>query len=87
MSDKILVWVDVGLIQFGVSKFLQNMYDCELFAIYDCNHHIKKSFLNQKLVNYKKEWFYWDHVLNINDNPDRDYLKSFEEKYLKGRKP
>ena len=81
MSDKILVWVDVGLIQFVVSKMLQNMYDCELFAIYDFNHHIKKSFVNQKSVNYKKEWFYWDHVLKINGDPDVNYLKSFEDRY------
>jgi len=81
MSDKILVWVDLNLIQFAVSKFLQNMYDCELFAIYDFNHHIKKSFMNQKIVNFKKEWFYWDHVLDVNDNPDTNYLKSFEERY------
>jgi len=57
------------------------MYDCELYAIYDFNHHIKKSFVNQKLVNFKKEWYYWDEVLNINNNPDTDYLRSFEEKY------
>ncbi|KFM20116.1 Capsule polysaccharide biosynthesis protein [Marine Group I thaumarchaeote SCGC AAA799-P11] len=81
MSDRILVWVDLILIQFAISKFLQNMHDCELFAIYDFNHHIKKSFLNQKIVNFKKEWFYWDHVLDVNVKPDINYLKSFEEKY------
>ena len=44
MSDKILVWVEVGLIQFGIAKYLKKIYDCELFAICDFNHHIKKSF-------------------------------------------
>ena len=81
MSDKILVWIDVGLIQFGIVKYLQKIYDCELFAIYDFNHHIKKSFLNQKLIDFKKEWYYWDHVLNIKQKPDVEYLKSFEQKY------
>ena len=81
MSDKILVWVDVGLIQFGVAKYLQNIYDCELFALYDFHHHIKKSFLNQKLVNFKKEWFFWDHVLKIKGKPDIEYLESFEQRY------
>ena len=81
MSNKILVWVDVGLIQFGIAKYLKKIYDCELFAIYDFNHHIKKSFLNQKLIDFKKEWYYWDHVLNIKQKPDVEYLKSFEQKY------
>ena len=81
MSNKILVWVDVGLIQFGIAKYLKKIYDCELFAIYDFNHHIKKSFLNQKLIDFKKEWYYWDHVLNIKQKPDVEYLKSFEQRY------
>jgi len=63
MSNKILVWVDVGLIQFGIAKYLQKIYDCDLYAVYDFNHHIKESFLNQKLINFKQVWYYWDHVL------------------------
>ena len=81
MSDKILVWIDVGLIQFGIVKYLQKIYDCELFAVYDFNHHIKKSFLNQKLINFRQVWYYWDHVLNIKQKPDVEYLNSFEQKY------
>ena len=49
MSDKILVWVDLILIQFAISKFLQKIYDCELFAIYDFNHHIKKIIYESKI--------------------------------------
>jgi len=81
MSDKILVWIDVGLIQFGIVKYLQKIYDCEFFAVYDFNHHIKKSFLNQKLINFRQVWYYWDHVLNIKQKPDVEYLNSFEQKY------
>ena len=81
MSSKILVWVDLGLIQFGIAKYLQKIYDCDLYAVYDFNHHIKKSFLNQKLINFKQEWYYWDHVLNIKQKPDVEYLNSFEQKY------
>ena len=81
MSNKILVWVDLGLIQFGIAKYLQKIYDCDLYAVYDFNHHIKKSFLNQKLINFKQEWYYWDHVLNIKQKPDVEYLNSFEQKY------
>ena len=81
MSNKILVWVDLGLIQFGIAKYLQKIYDCDLYTVYDFNHHIKKSFLNQKLINFKQEWYYWDHVLNIKQKPDVEYLNSFEQKY------
>ena len=81
MSNKILVWIDLGLIQFGIAKYLQKIYDCDLYAVYDFNHHIKKSFLNQKLINFKQEWYYWEHVLNIKQKPDVEYLNSFEQKY------
>ena len=81
MSNKILVWVDLGLIQFGIAKYLEKIYDCDLYAVYDFNHHIKESFLNQKLINFKQVWYYWDHVLNIKQKPDVEYLNSFEQKY------
>ena len=81
MSNKILVWIDLGLIQFGIAKYLQKIYDCDLYAVYDFNHHIKKSFLNQKLINFRQVWYYWDHVLNIKQKPDVEYLNSFEQKY------
>ena len=81
MSDKILIWNDVDLIQFSVAKFLQDIHDCELFAVHDLNHHLKESFLEQNLVNFKKEWYYWDHVLDLDHKPDVEYLKTFEQKY------
>ena len=81
MSDKILIWNDVGLIQFSVAKFLQDIHDCELFAVHDLNHHLKESFLEQKLINFKKEWYYWDYVLDLDQKPDVEYLKTFEQKY------
>ena len=81
MSNKILVWIDLGLIQFGIAKYLQKIYDCDLYTVYDFNHHIKESFLNQKLINFKQVWYYWDHVLNIKQKPDVEYLNSFEQKY------
>jgi len=81
MSNKILAWIDLGLITFGIAKYLEKIYDCDLYAVYDFNHHIKESFLNQKLINFKQVWYYWDHVLNIKQKPDVKYLNSFEQKY------
>ena len=64
MSDRILIWNNVGLIQFSLAKFLQDIHDCELFAFHDLNHHLKKSFLEQKIVNFKNEWYYWGTFCN-----------------------
>ena len=81
MTDKILFWIDLGLIQFGIAKFLQKKYRCEMYAIYDLNPNLKKSFKNQNLVNFKKEWYFWDFVSKDNSEPDLNYLKKFEKKY------
>ena len=62
MKDRILFWIDVGLLQFGIAKMLQEKLDADLYAIYDLNHHLKKSFMNQSIINFKKEWYFWDHV-------------------------
>ena len=62
MSKKILFWIDVSLLQFGVAKMLQEKLDDEFYVIYDLNHHLKKSFKNQNIISFQNEWYYWDHV-------------------------
>jgi hypothetical protein len=82
MTDKILFWIDAGLMHFGIAKFIQNKIDAKLFSIYDLNHHLKKSFKNQKLVNFTKSWFFWDYINKKNmKKPDLKYLSEFEKKY------
>lgn len=81
MKDKILFWIDPELTHFGIAKFLQEKHDADLFVIYDFNHHLKKSFINQKIVNFQKEWYYWDHFQKTMKKPDLEYLALFEEKY------
>jgi len=80
MKDRILFWIDVGLLQFGIAKMLQEKLDADLYAIYDLNHHLKKSFMNQSIINFKKEWYFWDHV-GKTKKPDLEYLKKIEEEY------
>jgi len=79
-KNKILFWVDVSLIQFGIAKTLQEKIDSDFYIIYDLNHHLKKSFKKQNIINFKNEWYFWDHVGKIKD-PDLEYLKKIEEKY------
>ena len=49
--------------------------------MYDFNHHIKKSFLNQKLINFKKTWYYHDQINFKKNEIDMEYLSNFEKKY------
>ena len=81
MVDRILFWIDAGLLHFGIAKNLQEKLDADLYVIYDFNNHLTKSFKNQKLVNFKKEWYFWEHLSGINKNIDIEYLKKFEEKF------
>lgn len=81
MKDKVLFWVDSLFIQFGIAKSLQEKYDCNLYAVYDLTHFLKNLLLEQKIVNFEKEWYFWDHVRMTKKTPDIKYLESFEKKF------
>lgn len=80
MKDRILFWLDQTLVQFGIAKFLQSKYDCELFGIVDVTDRTKIFFQTQQLLQFQKLWFYHDH-LNTKTKPDLQYLTTIEEKY------
>ncbi len=80
MKDKILIYQDYTLVNFGLSKKFQEKYDCELFAIFDVTDNMNKFFQKQKIVNYDKSWFLYDHIKK-NHSPDLEYLSQFEKKY------
>ena len=80
MKDKILFWLDNFSPHFGIAKFLQEIHDCELFAIIDVNAG-KKFFENQEIISFKKKWYYRDNILKIKEKPNLKYLKSIENKY------
>jgi len=80
LKDKILFWIDMSLLQFAIAKTLQEKIDSDLYVIYDLNHHLKKSFKKQDFVNFKKEWYFWDH-LGETKKVDLEYLKKVEKKY------
>jgi len=81
MKDKILFWLDVDLEHFGLAHSFQKKYDADYYAIIDINDQIRIFFEKQNLVKFKKIWFYRDYVKDLSNNPDEDYLKSFESKY------
>lgn len=80
MRDRIIFWLDADLIHFGIAKYLQENYECDLFAIIDITNKPKKFFEKQKIVNFKKVWFYHDYLQNL-EKPDLYYLSNFEKKY------
>ena len=81
MTVKVLLWADAGLTEFIISKYLNEKLEADIYAIYDVNHHLKQSFTSQKIVNFKKCWFYWDNYYKILEPADLDYLSNFESKY------
>lgn len=81
MKDKILFWIDIDLIHFGIAKLIQEKYDCDSYAIIDVNNISKDFFLKQNFIKFKKVWYYRDYLKKEKSDPNIDYLKSFESKY------
>ncbi len=80
MKDKILIYQDYTIHNFGLAKLLKEKHDCELFAIFDVTDNMNKFFQKQKIIQYTKTWFLYDHI-SKNHKPDLDYLSQFEKKY------
>lgn len=78
---KILFWLNGFFLHFSLAYHLQSKLDADFFGIVDINTKPKKFFQNQTLVDFKKIWFYHDHVKKTNHEPDLDYLSNFGKKY------
>lgn len=81
MKEKILFWIEDIYTHFGLAESFHKKNDYDLFAIFDVFEKPKKFFQRQKLVNFKKSWFYLDEVHKNGKTPDFKYLKDFEKKY------
>ena len=80
MKDRILIYQDYAMHNFGLAKMLQKKHDCDLFAIFDVTDNMNKFFQKQKIVKYEKTWFLYDYIKKSH-KPDLDYLSQFEKKY------
>lgn len=78
---KIIFWIDLFTLHFGIAYYLQKKIECELYAITDVTDRPKPFFQNQKLVDFKENWFFHDQITRKFPKPDLDYLHSIEEKY------
>lgn len=68
MNDKIIFWLTSSVVSFVTTKFIQDKYPCDLFAIADIVDKQKSFYKNQQLVNFQKIWYYHDHILAIKKN-------------------
>jgi len=81
MTTKIVFYQNLFLLHFAISEFLQKNFDCEQYALIDTTNKPKNFFQTQKLVNFKKQWFFHDCLNLETDSPNIEYLKKFEERY------
>ena len=81
MKEKILFYTDGWFLNFGIAKYLQEDKNFDFYAIVNFEKKAKKFFLEQTLVEYKKIWFFLDHISTPISKPDIKYLQNFEKKY------
>lgn len=81
MRKRLLFWINVFMSHFILACYLQKKIDDDFYAIIDVPNNPKKMFLNQKIVNFQKVWYFHDHIKRIKIKPDLEYLANFEKKY------
>ncbi|MDC0154599.1 hypothetical protein OAJ02_07730, partial [Nitrosopumilus sp.] len=74
MKNKILFWCGVDFTHFCLSYYMQTKHDAEYYGIIDITNKTKKFFQQQKLVPFKKTWYFHDHITS-KTKPDYEYLK------------
>ena len=80
MKPKILFWLSNDHTHFCISYYMQKLYDCDLYGIIDIPHKQKNFFDKQNLVDIKKKWYTFDHILKKHKT-DVNYLEKFQNKY------
>lgn len=81
MKTKILFSLDGFLLHYCLAYYLKSHLDADFFGLIDINSKPKKFFENQTLVEFRKKWFFHDHIKKTDKEPDLDYLRDFEKKY------
>ena len=80
VTKKAIFWIDSFALPYCIAYNFQKKFDGELYAVIDVTSKVKIFYLNQKLVNFKKSWFYNDSI-NMRNNSNIEYLQKFEKKY------
>jgi len=77
-KPKILFWINTNFLHFSLAYYMQSKIDADFFGVIDTNTKPKIFFENQKLVSFKKLWFYHDHIKKNSKKIDFEYLNNFE---------
>ena len=81
MKDRIFFWLGADFMMYILSYHLQKKIDADFYAIYDLPNKTRTFFQNQKLVSFKKTWYYNDQINFKKNEIDMEYLSNFEKKY------
>ena len=79
-TKKIIFWHQ-DFLTFSLANSLQKKFNGEFSVIFDVPDRQKTFFQKQKIVDFKKIWFFHDSISKPGKKVDMEYLNSFEEKY------
>ena len=80
-TEKIIFWESGNFFPFFLANSLQKKINGEFYAIFDVPDRKKSFYQKQKLVDFKKVWFFHDAITKSRKKVDVEFLTSFEEKY------
>ena len=81
-TEKIIFWNEGGFSpSFLLANSLQKKFNGEFYAMFDVTDRQKPFYQKQKLVDFKKIWFFQDGISEPRKKIDTKFLTSFEEKY------
>ena len=80
MPTKIIFWHH-DFLTFSLANSLQKKINGEFYVIFDVTDRQKPFFQKQRIVDFKKIWFFHDSISKPEKKVDMEYLNSFEEKY------
>jgi len=81
LTEKIIFWNDGSFTAFLLANSLRKKINGEFYAIFNVTDRQKPFYQKQKLVDFKKVWFFHDAITKSRKKVDVEFLTSFEEKY------
>ena len=81
MSNNIVFWIDSNPFTYVLANSLKNKISGEFFAVIEITDRPKKFFQKQNFVDFKKLWYFHEHVDSNVKHIDFKFLKYIEEKY------
>ena len=81
LTEKIIFWNDGSFTAFLLANSLRKKINGEFYAIFNVTDRQKPFYQKQKLVDFKKVWFFHGAITKSRKKVDMEFLTSFEEKY------